>query len=98
MDECILCHQKKNRDHLIQCNVTSNLVWRIKFIATLHQRTLIKSNTLWKLSDTICSTLTEWMNEGYVVDIKNFHKDFHLVITAQNKIGWRNFFAGKHSQ
>ena len=25
-------------------------------------------------------------------------KIFHLAITAQNKIGWRNFFAGKISQ
>ena len=65
-------------------------MWRIKFIVAL-RRTLIKSNTHWKLSDTICSALIEWMDKGYV-DIKNFHKDFHLAITTQNKIGWTNFF------
>ena len=45
----------------------------------------------------ICTALTEWMDKGYV-DIRNYHEDFHLAITAQNKIGWRNFFAGKISQ
>ena len=56
-----------------------------------------KKNTHWKLSDAICTLLTEWMDKGYV-DIQNYHKDFHLAITAQNKIGWRNFFARKLSQ
>ena len=41
--------------------------------------------------------LTEWMDEGYM-DIQNYHKDFHLTITAQNKIGWKNFFARKLTQ
>ena len=45
----------------------------------------------------LCTLLTEWMDKGYV-DIQNYHEDFHLAIMAQNKIGWRNFFAGKISQ
>ena len=92
-DECVLCHQHEDRDHLIRCNGTSRLLWRIKFIVAL-RRTLIKKNTQWQLSDVICTSLTEWMDKRYV-DIRNYHKDFHLAITAQNKIGWRNFFAGK---
>ena len=84
-DECVLCHQHEDRDHLIRCNGTSRLLWRIKFIVAL-RRTLIKKNTHWQLSDVICTSLTEWMDEGYV-DIRNYHEDFHLAITAQNKIG-----------
>ena len=95
-DECVLCHQHEDRDHLIRCNGTSRLLWRIKFIVAL-RKTLIKKKTHWQLSDMICTSLTEWMDEGYV-DIRNYHEDFHLAITAQNKIGWRNFFAGKISQ
>ena len=37
--------------------------------------------------------LTEWMDKGYV-DIRNYHEDFHLAITAQNKIGWKTSLPG----
>ena len=37
------------------------------------------------------------MDEGYI-DLENFHKDFHLAITAQNKIRRKNIFVRKRLQ
>ena len=45
-DECVLCHQHKDRDHLIQCNGTSQLLWHIKFIVALQKNINKKENTL----------------------------------------------------
>ena len=73
-DKCVSCYQHKNRNHLIWCNWTSRLVWHIKLIVVL-RRTLIKLKTHWKLSDKLCSVLTEWMDKGYI-DIKTFRKIF----------------------
>ncbi|OEU11291.1 hypothetical protein FRACYDRAFT_246405 [Fragilariopsis cylindrus CCMP1102] len=95
-DGCLLCHQIETQEHILRCKSNTRLQGRRKFITKLRNR-LAYLGTQFAISETLCSSINEWLETGEV-DYYDYPKRFHKAIKTQDSIGWRHIFAGKLSQ
>ena len=95
-DKCCLCGLTENTTHMFQCNDESRHQWRRQLITGMLFR-LQQLNTLKGLSDTLCSAITDWLDNGRVSTGK-YDKKYHKAIITQNHIGWLHIFFGHFSQ
>ena len=95
-DKCCLCGETENMAHLFRCNDDSRKQWRRQFVTALRFR-LHQLNTLEGLIDTLCSTITDWLDNGRVLTGK-YNRKYQKAINSQNHIGWMHIFMGHLSQ
>ena len=94
-DGCLLCHQIETQE--LQCNLPLRLEGRRKYINKL-RNWLAYLGTQFAISETLCTTIAEWLETGEV-NCSNYPQRFHsAIIKTQETIGWRHIFVGKLSQ
>jgi hypothetical protein len=95
-DTCILCQQRKTRDHILRCQAPTRIKWRQQYIKAL-QHKLDSLEIDFALGETLCTAVAEWKEIGNV-DICKYPIKCKNAIISQENIGWRHFFGGKISQ
>ena len=95
-DTCCLCGQTETREHLYLCRHHSRIQWKIRFMNAL-RACLLHLQTQPGLIDTLCSSLTDWLDNGRV-DSNKYPVKYHKAIHTQTHIGWRQVFMGRLSQ
>jgi hypothetical protein len=93
---CIMCQHCKTFEHMIRCESPTRIKWRIQFMCALRKR-LEYLETEFSIGDTLCTSLSEWLDTG-MVDVNKYPRRFHNAINTQTTIGWRHFFSGCLSQ
>ena len=61
------------------------------------RKKLDKLNTDFELQETLCSIITDWMEDNKV-DINIYPHKYHDAMITQENIGWSHMFAGHISQ
>ena len=95
-DTCCLCGQTETREHLYLCSHPSRIKWKIRYMTAL-RACLIHLQTKPGLIDTLCSSITDWLDNGWV-DSSKYPVKYHKAIHTQSHIGWRQVFMGRLSQ
>ena len=95
-DTCCLCGQQETRKHLFLCLHPSRIKWKLRYMNALRAR-LLQLHTNHGLTDVMCSTITDWLDNG-TVNAHKYPDKFHKAIHSQSHIGWRQVFMGRLSQ
>lgn len=95
-NKCILCQRRETIEHMLRCKSPTRIKWRIRFICALRKR-LEYLETEFSIGETLCTSLSEWLDTG-LVDTDKYPRRFHDAINTQTTIGWRHFFSGRISQ
>ena len=95
-DKCCLCGEIETTTHLFLCNDESRKSWRRRLIKALRYR-LQGMCTKKGITETLCSSITDWLDTGKVLTGK-YDRKYHRAIITQSHIGWMHIFMGHFSQ